>query len=203
MKQLFLTSSFAEVADKVEDAAGDSLKGRTVAFIATANLPEKSDWYVRDARKAFANLGCRIDELEISTADQDTIRKSLEEDELIYLSGGNTFFLLQELQKTGTGEQIKDQVNRGKLYIGESAGSVVTGPDIAYLEAMDPRSTAPDLTSTEGLNLVDFHPLPHYTEEPFAETNYQIIEQYRDSLPIVAITNSQVIRVCDRCLTIL
>ena len=68
---------------------------------------------------------------------------------------------------------------------------------------MDPRSAAPDLTSTAGLNLVDFHPLPHYTEEPFAETNYQIIEQYRDSLPIVAITNSQVIRVCDKCLTIL
>lgn len=203
MKQLFLTSSFADVAEKVREAVGNSLKGGTVAFIPTANLPQQSDWYVENARQAFTNMGCQIDELEISAVDQNTLRKSLEEDDLIYLSGGNTFFLLQELQKGGAGNLIINQVNRGKIYIGESAGSVVTGPDIAFLSAMDSPSAAPDLTSTTGLNLVNFHLLPHYREEPFVEVDENIIERYRDSLPIIAITNKQVIMVRDKCLSIL
>jgi len=53
------------------------------------------------------------------------ILDKLEKNDYIYISGGNTFFLLQELQRTGADKIISRQIEAGKLYIGESAGAIV------------------------------------------------------------------------------
>ena len=203
MRRLLLTSSFSATAERLPTFLESSPENHTVAFIPTANLPQRSDGYVQEARQAFTDMGCRIDDLEVSTADPETIRRSLEEDDLIYLSGGNTFFLLQELRRSGAADLIRQQVDQGKPYIGESAGAVVTGPDIGFLDAMDPRSAAPDLDSTAGLGLVDFRLLPHLDSEPFAEVTRKILDRYGDEGPMVAISNSQAVAVRGQCLTIL
>ena len=119
MRRLLLTSSFSATADRLPAFLEGSPKNGTVAFIPTANLPQRSDSYVQEARQAFTDMGCRIDDLEVSTADPETIRRSLEEDDLIYLSGGNTFFLLQELRRSGAADLIRQQVDQGTPYIGE------------------------------------------------------------------------------------
>ena len=203
MRRLLLTSSFSATAERLPTFLESSPKNHTVAFIPTANLPQRSDGYVQEARQAFTDMGCQIDDLEVSTADPETIRRSLEEDDLIYLSGGNTFFLLQELRRSGAADLIRQQVDQGKPYIGESAGAVVTGPDIGFLDAMDPRSAAPNLDSTVGLGLVDFRLLPHLDSEPFAEVTRKILDRYGDNAPMVAINNSQAVAVHGQCLTIL
>ncbi|WP_411655007.1 Type 1 glutamine amidotransferase-like domain-containing protein, partial [Anaeromassilibacillus sp. SJQ-1] len=51
---------------------------------------------------------------------------------------------------------MQREVNRGKLYIGESAGAIVTAPDIGYSAAMDDREKAPKLKEDSGLHLIDF-----------------------------------------------
>ncbi len=56
------------------------------------------------------------------------------------MTGGNTFFLLQELKRTDTDKVIIDEVNAGKLYIVESAGAKVTAPNIEYVKGMDAHS---------------------------------------------------------------
>ena len=203
MRRLLLTSSFSATADRLPAFLEGSPENRTVAFIPTANLPQRSDSYVQEARQAFTDMGCRIDDWEVSTADPETMRHSLEKDDLIYLSGGNTFFLLQELRRSGAADLIRQQVGQGKPYIGESAGAVVTGPDIGFLDAMDPRSAAPDLDSTAGLALVDFRLLPHLDSEPFTEVTRKILNRYGDDRPMVAIDNTQAVAVCGQCLTIL
>ncbi|MGL4940332.1 MAG: Type 1 glutamine amidotransferase-like domain-containing protein [Bifidobacterium asteroides] len=203
MRRLLLTSSFPATADRLPTFLESSPKNHTVAFIPTANLPQRSDGYVQEARKAFTDMGCRIDDLEVSTADPEAIRRNLEEDDLIYLSGGNTFFLLQELRRSGAADLIRQQVDQGKPYIGESAGAVVAGPDIGYLDAMDPRSAAPDLDSTAGLGLMDFRLLPHLDSEPFADVTGRILNRYCDDQPMVAISNTQAVAIRGRCLTIL
>ena len=203
MRRLLLTSSFSATADRLPAFLEGSPENHTVAFILTANLPQRSDSYVQEARQTFTNMGCRIDDLEVSTADPETMRHSLENDDLIYLSGGNTFFLLQELRRSGAADLIRQQVGQGKPYIGESAGAVVTGPDTGFLDAMDSRSAAPDLDSTTGLGLVDFRLLPHLDSEPFAEVTRKILDRYGDDEPMVAISNTQAVAVRGQCLTIL
>ena len=195
MKKLFLSSSFDDVAHRLPAFIGDKLAGKVVTFIPTANVPQDYDGYVVSARAAFEALGLIIDELEVSTASASDIQSKLTQNDYIYVSGGNSFFLLQELKRTGADQLIIDQVNQGKLYIGESAGSIITSPDIAYISAMDSTKKAPELTSTQGLHLVDFYTLPHATNEPFEDDAQEIIAAYGEKIKLNPISNDQVILV--------
>ena len=110
--------------------------------------------------------------------------------------------MLQELRLSGADTLIIEQVNKGKLYIGESAGSVITSPDIAYLSAMDSMKKAPLLVDTQGLKLVEFYTLPHYTNAPFESEAQQIIDNYADKISLQPISNTQYITVLDDVFTI-
>ena len=70
-------------------------------------------------------------------------------------------YLLQELKKTGTDELIKQHILAWKLYIGESAGAMVTAPNIEYVCMMDDPNEGKELTNFEALNVVDFSTVPH------------------------------------------
>lgn len=194
MKKLFLASSFKDVANIFADFEKD-LKGKTVTFIPTASKVEKIVFYVNSGKKALQKLGLIIDELDISTASNDEINCKLRNNDFIYITGGNTFFLLQELKKTGADKIIIDEINKGKLYIGESAGAIVTSANIEYAKRMDDVKKAPNLTEFSGLNLVDFYVIPHYTNFPFEKTVEKIIEDYSSKLNLSPISNKDAISV--------
>jgi dipeptidase E len=71
-----------------------------------------------------------IDELEISSASGDEIERRIKDADYVFAEGGNTFFLLQELNRTGADKMIIEHINKGKLYIGASAGSMILSADI-------------------------------------------------------------------------
>ncbi|MDN5100183.1 Type 1 glutamine amidotransferase-like domain-containing protein [Aliarcobacter butzleri] len=196
MKKLFLASSFKDVANIFADFE-KNLKGKTVTFIPTASKVEKVVFYVNSGKKALQKLGLIIDELDISTASNDEINSKLRNNDFIYITGGNTFFLLQELKKTGADKIIIDEINKGKLYIGESAGAIVTSANIEYAKRMDDVKKAPNLTEFNGLNLVDFYVIPHYTNFPFEKTVEKIIENYSSKLDLSPISNKDAILVID------
>ena len=196
MKKLFLASSFKDVANIFADFEKD-LKGKTVTFIPTASKVEKVVFYVNSGEKALQKLGLIIDELDISTASNDEINSKLRNNDFIYITGGNTFFLLQELKKTGADKIIIDEINKGKLYIGESAGAIVTSANVEYAKKMDDVKKAPNLTEFSGLNLVDFYVIPHYTNFPFEKTVEKIIEDYSSKLNLSPISNKDAILVVD------
>ncbi|PZP14352.1 MAG: peptidase [Aliarcobacter butzleri] len=192
MKKLLLASSFKDVANIFADFEKD-LKGKTVTFIPTASKVEKVVFYVNSGKKALQKLGLIIDELDISTASNDKLRNN----DFIYITGGNAFFLLQELKKTGADKIIIDEINKGKLYIGESAGAIVTSANIEYVKRMDDVKKAPNLTEFSGLNVVDFYVIPHYTNFPFEKTVEKIIEDYSSKLNLSPISNKDAILVVD------
>lgn len=194
MKKLFLASSFQDVADLLPDFE-KNLKGKTITFIPTASIVETVNFYVKSGRKALENMGLMVDELEISTASAEEITTKLKQNDYIYVTGGNTFFLLQEMKRTGTDQLIKEEVNSGKLYIGESAGAIVASADIEYAKGMDSIDEAPNLESFEALGLVDFYPVPHYNNPPFQVASKKIIDTYSSTLKLSPISNQEAILV--------
>lgn len=194
MKKLFLASSFQDVAGILKGFEKD-LQGKTVTFIPTASTVEKIVFYVNAGRKALEKLGMIVDELDISSAGSDEIAYKLKNNDYIYLSGGNTFFLLQELKRTGTDKRILEEVHRGKLYIGESAGAIVTGANIEYARGMDSIKKAPHLDNYDALGLVDFYTLPHYNNPPFQKAGQKIMDTYASAMKILPISNNEAILV--------
>ncbi|MGQ8870715.1 Type 1 glutamine amidotransferase-like domain-containing protein [Paenibacillus sp. TSA_86.1] len=192
MKKLFLSASFEETSSLL-NTLGETLAGRSVTFIPTAAVPEPYDAYVHAGKQALEKYGLIVEELEVSTATSEEVATKLQQSDLIYVSGGNTFFLLQELRRSGAEKYIQAHIQAGKIYIGESAGSIILAPDIAYVKAMDDCAVAPDLSSYEGLHSIDFYPVPHVGCAPFVESAAQVMDKYQSTLPLVPITNSQVI----------
>ncbi|MDR7871684.1 dipeptidase E [Lacrimispora sphenoides] len=194
MKKLFLVSSFKDVVNIFTDFEKD-LSGKTVTFIPTASKVEKVIFYVNAGRKALEKIGLTVDELEISTATTDEISSKIKNNDFIYVTGGNTFYLLQELKRTGADKLIIDEVNSGKLYIGESAGAMVVSANVEYAKGMDSIKKAPDLESFDALGLVEFYAVPHYNNPPFKKAAQKIIDTYSSTLKLTPISNSQAILV--------
>ncbi len=194
MKKLFLVSSFNDVTNIFADFE-KNLNGKTVTFIPTASVVEKVAFYVDAGKNALEKLGLIIDELEISTASPNEISAKLKGNDFIYVTGGNTFFLLQELKRTGADKIIIEEVNAGKLYIGESAGAMVTATNIEYVKGMDSVKKAPDLVEFDALGLVDFYTVPHYTNAPFKKIAQKIVDNYSSTLNLAPISNDDAILV--------
>jgi len=196
MRRLFLASYFAEIAKSLTDFAGDELAGKHVAFIPTASVVEKMAFYVKEDKQALEKLGLVVDELEISTATPQEIKDTIANSDICFVTGGNVFFLLQELKRTGADELLIEQINKGKLYIGSSAGSAITCPDIEYLKYMDNPAKAPNLEGDySAMSIVDFHVVPHATNFPFKGSAKRVIDEYSGKLDLRVISNNQVITI--------
>ena len=112
--KLFLCSHFSSVGSLIKE----EIDNKKVAFIPTASLREGYTGYVGSARKLFNKLGAAVTEIDISTEAYLTIQSVLEDADVIYFTGGNSFFLMDQLRKTGTDELLKKELVKGKLMIG-------------------------------------------------------------------------------------
>lgn len=195
--KLFLCSHFSNVGSLIKE----ELNNKRVAFIPTASLHEGYTGYVRSARKLFKKLGTQITELDISTATYSTTKEVLENSDIIYFTGGNSFFLIDQLRKTGTDKLLKQELAKGKLMIGESAGAIVCAPTITYIEQMDKKPKNYSQEDDAGLNLIDFYVLPHYLTMPYRKASKKITADF-SNLNLCPINNHQAVIVDGKDITI-
>lgn len=190
--KLFLCSHFSSVGSLIKE----EIDNKKVAFIPTASLHEGYTGYVGSARKLFKKLGASVTEIDISTEAYSTIQAVFEDADVIYFTGGNSFFLMDQLRKTETDELLKKELANGKLMIGESAGAIICAPTIQYIEQMDEKPEDYSQEDNEGLDLIDFYVLSHYLTAPFKKITERIMAEFSD-LNICAINNHQAIIVND------
>jgi len=158
---LFLCSHFSQVGNLIKE----EIENKKVVFIPTASINEGYTGYVGSARKLFKKMGANLTEIDISKEDFKTIEAVFEETDIIYFTGGNSFFLIDQLRKTGVDKLLKKELKKGKLMIGESAGSVICAPSISYIEIMDEKPEDYSQFDDNGLNLIDFYILLHHSRK--------------------------------------
>ena len=192
MKQLFLTSAsdyvITDIVTKLPKAPSDY----HVAFINTAAEVEKGDhWWIRAEREGLEKAGFIVDEFSITGMTKETIEAKIASKTVIYVCGGNTFYLLDQVIKTGCDEIIKRKVNEGVIYIGSSAGSMIPGLRIDLISTAEERASAPDLKSM-GLGIIDLSIVPHWGSDIFKELYLANINgMYTEGVKILPLTNYQ------------
>ena len=196
MKKMLLVSMFQNASGILKKIEPE-LKGKTVPYIPTASAAEPLGFFVKIGKWRLKRMGMIVDELEVSGSSYETISRKLEKNDCIYIAGGNTFFLLQELKRTGADQLLVREINKGKLYIGESAGAIVTAPDIGYSAFMDRPEKAPQLQDYTGLNLTSFYTVPHYKNWEMGKAAEKIISTYSSSLDLKVISDNQALFVED------
>jgi dipeptidase E len=113
------------------------------------------------------------------------------------VSGGNTFRLLDEMQRRGWLAKVKRAVHRGVPYAGWSAGANLACPTIRTTNDMpiaEPRSL-------NAMNLLPFQLNPHYTERTLArhggETRDQRIAEFQrlnPGVPVLGLREGSLLR---------
>lgn len=162
MKNIVLTSCgiinnefknrFYEIVTKEE------LKDKKVLYITTASDGEMNDdkSWMDEEYKTILNLG--IDEFNITEYKIGSEIK-INDFDIIYMMGGNTFYLLDVIRKTQFNKTILDFINKGKIYIGSSAGSEILGNSIDVALGYDENNV--NMVDFTGLKIVDGLIVPH------------------------------------------
>lgn len=157
MATMMLTSTLRGATGMIPHAL-PGLHGGRLAYITTAAAVEPWGFaHTMLTRRQLRQLGFLVTELDVSTAAAPDVRSTLSDADCIYVGGGNSFFLLQELRRSGADALLAERIADGIPYIGESAGSVIMSPDIGYCSIMDRTDRAPGLRNYKGLGLTDFH----------------------------------------------
>jgi dipeptidase E len=198
MKKLFLSAYFSTVAKLLPKFTDNSCSGKNVLFIPTASLTEKLTFYVDGDKKALIKLGMIVNDLELTKVPKDEIIKKIENTDYIFVAGGNTFFLLQEMRRLGVDKLILEHINKGKIYIGSSAGSVILSKNIEFVKYMDNPAKAKGLNNDfSAISAIDFYILPHYKNFPFIKATKKTVLEYKNKIDLRPINNKQVIVVND------
>jgi peptidase E len=85
------------------------------------------------------------------------------------------------------------------IYISESAGSVVMGPDIAANSRPGKSLQNYDLPNSNGFNIINFAIMPHWGQKEKREDylTYKIPQSYKEDLPYILLNNNQYLEVQD------
>jgi len=195
LKNMILTSSLYESIELVKKFLDKNTESKKILFIPTATNVDKYKKYIHLTQKAFEDFGYEVENFDVSIFSEEIAKEKLSEANTVFISGGNTFYLLQELKRKNLTSYLKEKIENGLLYIGESAGSVIAAPDIEYASIVDDKTLATELDDYVGLNLVDFYIVPHFKEEPFVEGSRNTVELYKDKLDLKLINNKEAILV--------
>lgn len=201
MKRLFLASEFFVVADHIFKNFIKE-KGLKVLFITTSSELHKEEcsWVIND-RAEYVKGGFKVKDFTITGKSKEQIAEAFADADIIHSVGGNTFHYLKQIQLTDSAVLYVDAVlNKNKIYVGSSAGSIITCPDISVKNYPGNRKADESLTDTKGLNLVNFIIMPHWSRKDFEETylNHQMKYAFTKNEPkIILLPDNQYVRVVD------
>ncbi|WP_455042739.1 Type 1 glutamine amidotransferase-like domain-containing protein [Leptotrichia buccalis] len=190
---MILTSSLYESIELVKKFLDKNTESKKILFIPTAANVEEYKKYMHLTQKAFEDFSYEVENFDVSVFSEEIAKEKLSEAKIVFISGGNTFYLLQELKRKNLITYLKERIENGLLYIGESAGSVIAAPDIEYASVIDDKTVATELDDYTGLNLVDFYIVPHFEEEPFVESSRNTVELYKDKLDLKLINKEAIL----------
>lgn len=193
--KLFLTSNgiFGALRDEDRevffDLVGKPPSDIRVALIPTAGYPLIKQEYILAAINVFGGYGMAVEIVDLKEKDERTLGDKLATADAIYVNGGNTYWLLHWVRKSGFGKVIHQLLDQGKVYVGVSAGTIIACPDIREIGDSE---NVTGMEDTSGLGLVEFAISPHYSADDPRDLSSR---SKTIAYPFVAIPDSQVILV--------
>lgn len=189
---IVLTAESSVSLTSVAELLGGEFFQRRFACISTAAAVYEDCPWVTSEQGGLRNLGAKIVDVELSTLSKPEALRLLEDSEGIFVHGGNTFFLLQEMQRVGFKEFVRAYTASNRPYVGSSAGAIVAGPRIDVIASTDEPGKADSVDAACGLDLVNFVPFVHFDVASYAPAfRVAFDEVLRLGLTMIPLRNDQ------------
>jgi dipeptidase E len=167
------------------DLVGKKPEDIKLCFIPTAATVEMGDkdWFINDLKNIDKQGFSSVSIVDIGAVPEKIWKPQMDEADILFFSGGNTYHLMEWINKSGLKELLAEYL-KTKVWVGISAGSMVTNPDLAarisqavYDEDYDKIGEVP------GLNYVDFYFLPHLNSPHFPLLIEENIKKIAERIP--------------------
>lgn len=196
--KLLLTSAGLtneSIANALKEMMAKDLNEVKIGFVPTAaNVePGNKDWYVRQLTDLYKHGFQWVDVVDIS-APEVKWQDRLKDCDIILISGGNTFHLLDQIRKTGFADWFRATLD-SKVFVGISAGSIIMTPSIAIASVDDGDENLINLEDLSGLSLVPFEVSVHTPENVSHEGNKKYLETIGNEL--YGLDNNSAMKVVD------
>lgn len=155
MNILLASNSGEPFYEWLEDELIRFVGGDIVTFVSAATVYDPEDYFKKIEEK-LNSLGIKVNHLRLDKKPEEQIANT----KTFLVGGGNTYNLLNKLDKYKLSEKISSKVKAGAKYIGISAGANVAGPTILTTNDWNVVGS----TNFRGLELVNFNINPHYVE---------------------------------------
>ena len=161
MKNIFLTSCGIinnKIKKEFYNIITKDAKDLKVLYITTASDGEADldKTWMEEEFQTILDLGILKENITEHKIGNEI---NINEFDVMYMMGGNTFYLLNIIRKTGFDKNIKEFINSGKIYVGSSAGSEILGNSIDVAIGYDDNNV--NMTDFTGLKIVDGLIIPH------------------------------------------
>lgn len=192
--KLFLTSNNInqQLITPFTQLVGKPLTQIKFALIENAAdpYPKEKKGFVIEAREKLDKLGMQIEKIDLQKYHDDAkkLYETLQSFDVIWIGGGNVFYLRWILQHSGLDSVLSKLIDEGIVYGGESAGSVVAGPILEKFDLADDPTKAPVLITT-GLDLTKIVIIPHWGIEKY-KSILEEIKNYYDNMNFECISIS-------------
>ena len=172
------------IAKALFDLVGKKPEEINLVFIPTAANIETGDksWLISDLVNLQKQNFKSISIVDISAIPESVWRPQMETADVLFFNGGNTYHLTKWMNQSGL-TKILAKLLKNKVYVGSSAGSMVTNPDLTLRLSQVIYGEDTEVESMDGLNLVDFYFLPHLNS-PFFPTRME--EKIREIAPTLS-----------------
>ena len=195
MKTILLTSAGMNVSGEILKILPKPPSQIKLAHVIDAAKPLKKKNYMFKDKRKMEEVGFQVEDILIGDKNDTDLRNILEDKDIIYVQGGNPFYLLQQVRKSRFGRVVKELIGRGVIYIGASAGTYLVCPTIEMAFWKGEKRSTYGITDFRGLGLVPFLVTVHY--EPKYET--LVKEGMRQAkYPVKILTDDQAILVTDK-----
>jgi dipeptidase E len=183
------------------DLVGKKPEDIKLCFIPTAATIEMGDkdWFINDLKNIDKQGFNSVSIVDIGAVPEKIWKPQMDEADILFFSGGNTYHLMEWINKSGLKDLLPEYL-KTKVWVGISAGSMVTNPDFAakisqavYDEDYDKIGEVP------GLNYVDFYFLPHLNSPYFPILIEENIKKIADRIPkkIYAMDDNGALKIVD------
>lgn len=170
--KLYLSSIDIPTPNDLIELLGKPFDKTNVAIIPNAkDYYSQRAWHYKVEKYVylFESLGCKAVVVDLRDYnDANELNQQLSGNDLIWVMGGNTFCLRYEMRRSGFETIIARLLEKGTVYGGDSAGTLVAGLSIAGIESADIPNFAEEVIN-EGLSLVPYVVLPHADNPAFAD----------------------------------
>ena len=195
MQTLLLLSHGKVLFHNLPEILGRSLTGAKVIHVTTAANGALTDMspYWQTVHNAFDSYGCLVEDLDIKGREYQELKTILATADIVFVNGGNTFYLLEAVRESGFDRVVKELLPLGLIYMGASAGAYIACPTIEAATWKSNKNRV-GLTDLSAMKLVPFLLSVHYIPE-FRELLEEKIKC--TDYPIRVLTDDQAILVKD------